>query len=65
MFKLISTVNYMHANNIIHRDLKLENIIFKKTDKQDFIMKIIDFGFAEKLPGNVKTIMFDKIVGTL
>jgi serine/threonine protein kinase len=32
----------MHEHNIMHRDLKLENIMIKQG-----ILKIVDFGFAK------------------
>lgn len=35
-------VKYMHDHNIAHRDLKLTNMLID----QDYIVKIIDFGFA-------------------
>ena len=39
---LCTGVNYMHQNNMIHRDLKCENILLSKKN----VIKIADFGFA-------------------
>lgn len=44
MKSLLETLNYLHANNIVHRDLKLENILM--TDELTMEFKIIDFGLA-------------------
>jgi len=43
--KMVGALAYMHANGLVHRDLKLENFIFtdKTVDKQ---IKLIDFGFS-------------------
>jgi len=41
--QLISGMNYLHNSNIIHRDLKLDNIIINTTNKT---IKIIDYGFG-------------------
>jgi serine/threonine protein kinase len=35
---------YCHQNNLIHRDLKLENILLVNSEEQK--IKIIDFGIA-------------------
>jgi len=35
---------YCHHRKLIHRDLKLENIMF--ANKDDKILKIVDFGIA-------------------
>ena len=42
--KLIQTLEYLHSMNIVHRDIKLENIVMTGTSNTDF--KLIDFGLA-------------------
>jgi serine/threonine protein kinase len=44
---------YCHSRGVIHRDLKLENVLFKNRpepedddDLNEFQIKIIDFGIA-------------------
>lgn len=48
MKKLLYAVNYMHSQKVIHRDLKLENILFESSSENSEI-KIIDFGLAKKI----------------
>ena len=58
MKQIVSAIAYMHDFNVIHRDLKLENIMVNfdsEKDKQDLNMmrakiKIIDFGVSIVIP---------------
>ena len=43
--KMVSSLKYLHDNNIFHRDLKLENFIFTRKDGGGEI-KMIDFGMS-------------------
>ena len=42
---ILEAVHYCHTHGIIHRDLKMENILLKD-NKDPFSLKIIDFGIA-------------------
>lgn len=44
--KIVEAVEYMHSKNVVHRDLKLENIL---VDRQTHETKLIDFGFSTKV----------------
>jgi calcium-dependent protein kinase len=52
-YQVFSGLNYLHQNNIIHRDFKPENILISKkerdllSDEEYFWIKIIDFGTAK------------------
>ncbi|GAA98916.1 uncharacterized protein L969DRAFT_104375 [Mixia osmundae IAM 14324] len=51
--QLISGVNYMHAKKIVHRDLKLENLLL---DRNRNII-ITDFGFANRFENRDNDLM--------
>ncbi|CAD8069401.1 unnamed protein product [Paramecium sonneborni] len=47
MKKIVSAVSYIHAQGIVHRDIKAENIMIT-SKKDDGEPKLIDFGLANK-----------------
>ena len=51
LHQLNNTFEIMVNNNIIHRDLKLANILIKydKKDKSKFIVKLSDYGVSKKM----------------
>lgn len=41
-----NAIGYLHDLNIIHRDIKLHNILVRKGRDNQFLFKLSDFGFA-------------------
>lgn len=44
--QLLSAILHCHKKNIMHRDLKAENIVFKEKERKT--IKVIDFGLGLK-----------------
>ncbi len=40
--QIAGAVNYCHENDVVHRDIKLENILIS----EEYDIKLIDFGFS-------------------
>ena len=60
--QILSALSYLHQNNVVHRDLKFENIMFESADRNSPI-KLIDFGLAKKFLTRHRTM--EGCVGTL
>lgn len=52
--QVVDAVEYCHKKNVVHRDIKLENVIIDL----NFQAKLIDFGFATCFSNNKKALVF-------
>ena len=46
IYQVMRGLNYLHKQNITHRDMKPENILLVSRDLDNFDLKIADLGFA-------------------
>ncbi|KRX09970.1 Protein kinase-like domain [Pseudocohnilembus persalinus] len=49
MFQIISGLHYLHEKNIAYRDLKPSNILLKKQNNDQYIVKLADFGTTKNV----------------
>jgi calcium-dependent protein kinase len=63
---MFSALQYMVSNNVVHRDIKLENYVFSSKDEGASLM-LVDFGFSRStaFSGHDDEKSFDTAVGTL
>uniref|UniRef100_A0A7S0EW96 Protein kinase domain-containing protein n=1 Tax=Hanusia phi TaxID=3032 RepID=A0A7S0EW96_9CRYP len=65
IYHILVAVEYLHSQHVVHRDLKLENVMFEEpfnVDKEP-VVKLIDFGFSREF-GNERD-MFTACGSTL
>jgi len=51
MQQLFSALAYLHENGIVHRDLKLENLLLVKESDPELTLKLADFGLSKLYSG--------------
>lgn len=49
MIQIGSAINYCHQQSVVHRDIKLENIMLNQANDLSKGIKVIDFGIAGKI----------------
>ena len=48
-YQIVSAINYLHKKNILHRNIKPENVLIENDKK----VKLCDFGFCAPYGGDV------------
>lgn len=50
MVQLLLVLDFLHTSNIVHRDIKLDNILINNISEGEYDVKIADLGLAIELP---------------
>ncbi|KAK3237193.1 hypothetical protein CYMTET_52709, partial [Cymbomonas tetramitiformis] len=58
--RLLDAISYMHLHNVVHRDLKLENMVLRDDNDLASVV-LVDFGFAKANRAREK---MEEVVGT-
>ena len=58
---ILNAVNYMHSLNIVHRDLKMQNMVFDELGSNG-VLQLIDFGDSKVIRDKA---VYESFVGTI
>ena len=48
--EILMGIRHCHESNVVHRDVKPENILFRREGSEPMVCKLGDFGLARRLP---------------
>lgn len=60
---VISGIQHLHNNNIVHRDLKSANILIAEGYQGEFVPKIADFGLSKQFAQNENSYFSNSFAG--
>lgn len=61
MYELLDVIAYLHKRNIMHRDVKIENILLENGDLKSGSLKLIDLGISIEMGERTS---FTRVMGT-
>ena len=50
MSQILEAVEYLHSEQVIHRNIKADNIMVCKDDTDNYVIKLIDFDLCIQKP---------------
>ena len=50
MLQILEAVEYLHSEQVIHRNIKADNIVVCKDDTENYVIKLIDFDLCIQKP---------------
>ncbi|MBK8348666.1 MAG: serine/threonine-protein kinase [Saprospiraceae bacterium] len=60
---IISGIQHLHSNNVVHRDLKSANILMAEGYQGEYVPKIADFGLSKQFTENEKSYFSNSFAG--
>ena len=62
--QICNAMQHAHQNNVIHRDIKPQNVILSREEDGHIHVKVMDFGLAKPVTSATRTMM-DGVLGTV
>ncbi len=63
--QILDGVGHAHNKGLVHRDLKPSNIMLTERDESPYFVKLLDFGLAKLVSGDIDVTQKDSILGSI